>query len=364
MSDTNTIKHPGEYLLSEIARRNMKQNELAIRTGVSEKHISTILNGTKDISPSFARKLEIALGSEKGYWLKLQAEYDAEKVRIEEENGITDEEIGILKLLKDITDYFIKQRIMHNDCPEPDKILQLREILRVSNLTAIPKITYNAAYRAQVKSRSNTNIDPFVLFSWQRLCEIQTESIIIANDFSKELLQSNLDRIRQEISSPKITESLDSLKAIFAECGIAFDVVKHFRGAPVQGFIKQTDNGKVILCLTLRGKKADRFWFTLFHEIGHLLNGDLNTRFVDFSSIQGNIEERADAFARDTIIPPEPYMHFVALRGYTDINVIKRFSDKIGIPYWMTIGRLQSDGWLDWSDYANASPRYVWVENA
>lgn len=72
-------------MLSEIAKRNMTQSELAICTGVSFKHISTIVNGTKTISVSFARKLDIALGEKSGTWAAYQAE-------MEEKNGITEEE--------------------------------------------------------------------------------------------------------------------------------------------------------------------------------------------------------------------------------------------------------------------------------
>ena len=45
-------------MFSEITKRGKKQSELAIRTGATPKHISTIINGTKEISVSFARKLE------------------------------------------------------------------------------------------------------------------------------------------------------------------------------------------------------------------------------------------------------------------------------------------------------------------
>ena len=46
-------------------------------------------------------------------------------------------------------------------------------------------------------------------------------------------------------------------------------MVKSIKGAAVQGFIRKINN-KVRLCVTLRYNYADSFWFTLFHEIGHL----------------------------------------------------------------------------------------------
>ena len=47
METALTSKHPGELLLSELSKLGMKQKELALRTGLSEKHISTVINGNK-----------------------------------------------------------------------------------------------------------------------------------------------------------------------------------------------------------------------------------------------------------------------------------------------------------------------------
>lgn len=360
MSDMKLPVHPGKVLYSELEKVGMSQKELAIRTEVSEKFISVIINGTKNISATMARKLEIALGSEKGFWSKLQSEYDRELAIIEEENGITQEERAVLKPLDDITKHFIGQGIMHNDCGEVEKVLQLRSVLRVSNLLQIPKITYNAAYRVQLKD--STNVDPYVLFAWQRLCEEQTKNIKLNCQFNADNLCGRLGDIKRTmfLSDPNAMRS--KLQKIFAECGVAFDIVKHFRGAPVQGFIKQTDGGKAILCVTIRGKSADRLCFSLFHEIGHLLNGDLNTRFVDFDTVKSEMESRADSFARDTLIDPVKYMAFVRSGKYHYLDEIKNFSETIGVPHWIVIGRLHNDEWLDWSYFANEAPKFEWNE--
>ena len=137
---------------------------------------------------------------------------------------------------------------------------------------------------------------------------------------------------------------------------------KKSESAPVQGFIKQTNSGKIILCLTIRGKKADRFWFSLFHEVGHLLNGDLDTRFIDFDSVKSEMENNADQFARDTLIDPISYKRFISTRNYNNLIYIKNFANSIYVPYWIVIGRLHSDQWLDWSYYANEAPSFEWVD--
>ena len=72
------IIHPGETLAEVLEDREMTQKELSIRTGISEKHISTVINGQKNISSSFAKKLEYALGIETEFWMNLQANYERE----------------------------------------------------------------------------------------------------------------------------------------------------------------------------------------------------------------------------------------------------------------------------------------------
>lgn len=91
------IIHPGETIAEILEDRDMTQRELAVRTGVTEKHISTVINGQKNISAAFARKLEYALGIETSFWMNLQANYDQELIEFEDVNNISDEEIGVLK---------------------------------------------------------------------------------------------------------------------------------------------------------------------------------------------------------------------------------------------------------------------------
>jgi len=87
------IIHPGETLAEVLEDREMSQKELAIRTGMTEKHVSTIVNGMKPISVAFAKKLEYALGIEATFWINLQSNYDIELLEFEKMNNISDEVI-------------------------------------------------------------------------------------------------------------------------------------------------------------------------------------------------------------------------------------------------------------------------------
>jgi HTH-type transcriptional regulator/antitoxin HigA len=351
------IIHPGETLEEILTDKDMSQKELAVRTGVTEKHISTIIKGSKPISVAFAKKLEYALGVDASFWINLQSNYDREILEFEELNQISPEEIMILKPLKSIIEYLGSIGIMNINTNEANLVLDLRKILGISNLTAIPNITYNAAYRAQLAS--NVNIDVYVLFAWQRICEILTSQANLLGNLDIDKLRSKLSEIKQ-LMFLHADQIEIKLTDIFSECGIAFKIVKHFTGAPVQGFIKSCDQGRLILCMTIRQASADIFWFSLFHEIGHILNGDIKQKFVDFSSVKGDIEEKADLFASNVLLDFNCYKEFVLKRDFT-IKAIQKFSDEQGVRSFIVIGRLQNDHLLEWNQFSNEKVLYKWV---
>jgi HTH-type transcriptional regulator/antitoxin HigA len=148
------------------------------------------------------------------------------------------------------------------------------------------------------------------------------------------------------------------LKKIFAECGIVFQVVKNFTGAPVQGFIKKNDN-KIILSMTIRRAFADEFWFTLFHEIGHLLNGDIvSTQFIDYADSRSDMEDKADEFARKTLINEEEYNAFISKNKLTEEEIIK-FAKEQEVKPFIVVGRIQKEK-NDFKIFYNLKTRYKW----
>ena len=172
-----------------------------------------------------------------------------------------------------------------------------------------------------------------------------------------------LDKLQESISEIKQTMFLrgnqiqKELTRILAECGISFRIVPNFKGAPVQGFIKKTEEGSLILCMTLRQKFADIFWFTLFHEISHILRGDTKSDFVDFASVSGEAEAKADQMARDFLINERDYKAFVESGQYRSARATAMFAEKQGVRDYVVRGRLMKEEIIPWGD----RPKYVWA---
>ena len=99
--------HPGEYLAEIIEERGYSQKELAIRTGVTEKHISSVINGKSNITNEFAQKLAIALNTSSTLWINLQANYDSELFYIEQNENITIEERKTANEIKNLVEIIL-----------------------------------------------------------------------------------------------------------------------------------------------------------------------------------------------------------------------------------------------------------------
>ncbi len=109
------------------------------------------------------------------------------------------------------------------------------------------------------------------------------------------------------------------------EKGIAVIIEARLDQTHLDGSALLADGGHPVIGLTLRQNRLDNFWFTLFHEIGHVmrhLSSDTPTIFdVEIDQKHGDrIEREADEFALDTLIPPDRWEEVKGLRYAKDIR--------------------------------------------
>lgn len=357
------IIHPGETIAEFLEEKNMSQKELAIRCGVSEKHVSTVINGQKNISVDFAKKLEYALEIDAIFWINLQTNYDKDIIEFEEINNISEEELALLSKFKNIFKEYRKYGFLESNLSKVDEVLEARKLFKVSNLLQIKKITHVGAYRIN----NNNTTDEYIMYAWERLCELidenkdDSEKEDYNNNFDLELLKSSIEDIKK-IMFLEPNEIISKLRTIFAKCGISFYMMKNFTGAPVQGYIRKNTRDGLSLYMTIRGSYADIFWFSLFHEIGHIINGDVKNNFIDYNSMPEEIERRANEYAANSLISKKSYTEFLKNNNFDLTSIIELAKNNNVKPY-ICIGRLMKENYIKWNQYSNFRERYELIEN-
>jgi HTH-type transcriptional regulator/antitoxin HigA len=150
--------------------------------------------------------------------------------------------------------------------------------------------------------------DRMALFAWctQVLLRAKKESVSnrytpgsITNEFLREL--SKLSMLAE---GPKLA------KKMLAEKGVRLIIESHLPKTYLDGALLSL-GGEPVIGMTLRYDRVDNFWFTLFHELGHLMH-DFDTQedavFTDDMTLDsesgayGESEKRADRTALDALI--------------------------------------------------------------
>lgn len=356
------IIHPGETISDVISERNITQAELATRTGVTPAYVSNVISGKKGISSKFAMALEYALDVPKSFWLNLQANYDAELLEYNEANTVTPDEMDVLQSLHEVVAWLRRMRLIAQGESKTDTILSLRKALRISNITALSSLVTVGAFRVSQKA----SVDPIVMGAWLRLCQVLGErNAVTVPQFSQESTEQMIAELKAIMIDPNANLQTD-LARVLAQYGIKFCVVPNFPGAPVHGYISQNKDGEYQMALTIRGAYADIFWFSLFHEIGHIVNGDVSraSNFIDtIENADPDREAAADQFAGDRLLNPGSYAEFIATKDYRSIDAIQQYAASQSVSPHIVIGRLQKEKKIPYSWFSNYKTRYKWIES-
>ncbi len=109
------------------------------------------------------------------------------------------------------------------------------------------------------------------------------------------------------------------------------------------------------MALTVRGKYADVFWFSLFHEIGHIVKGHLSGDNIE----ERDYEKEADEYARNTLIEPAHFKYFVETnnKNFSRQSIIE-FAKEIAVSPGIVLGRLQNERYLQYNMYVDLKEKY------
>lgn len=153
------------------------------------------------------------------------------------------------------------------------------------------------------------------------------------------------------------------MQRIFAECGVAFVLLPHLRNSGVNGAVKWINSDRVVLAMNNRGLDADKFWFSLFHEVEHVFQQKTKTVFISstaekMTDINIQLENDADKFAADFLIPPDDYKNFAPTK-YTSDDEIIDFARTVGIHPGIVAGRLQHEKIIPQNRCSGLKEKYI-----
>ena len=343
---------PGETLADEIAARSMSQTELAARLGRPVQVVNEIIHGKKAITDNTALGLEKVLGIPAAFWVNLEQNYRMTRARLQEGDRLQAEAEWLKELpVREMQ----KRRWIVTGRNTQEKVRALLQFFGVANVSAYRKTTEVLGFRIS----ENAKLSPGALAAWLRKGEVEAQKIE-TRPFDSALLLDAARAARSMTEQPA-QEFAPRLTRLFADAGVAFVVVRELPKTGANGVARWLTDRKALIQLNLRYKWQDIFWFTLFHEVCHVLKHGNQKIIIDGIDKKAPFEDEANQWAADFLIPPSAWSEF---RHGSPFNksIIITFARQIGISPGIVVGRLQRERRMKYSEMTGLKGRFGWTD--
>jgi len=349
------LSPPGDTIEDLLEERGWTKGELAERLGRTPKYVSELVGGAAPISAETAAKLSRVLGSSPKFWLEREAHYRAALERKKELTPSAEAS----SWLRDLPLKWLQAEGLVPSSAQGGQLIQAcLRYFGVADVSAWKRV-YGKPMTA-FRSSSTFKKCPGAVAAWLRRAELSATDIRggtwNANGFKAALVQ-----LRPLTTEEEPTVFVEKLTEACAKFGVAVVFVPAPPGCPVSGATRWLTPEKAMLALSLRHKSNDHLWFTFFHECGHLLRHGKKLEFIEgMDGLDRALEEEANSFARDLLIPPSLAPELPSLRRSASVV---EFAARAGVHPGIVVGRLQHDHHIGYQTLNGLKQRYVWAKS-
>ena len=338
------VSPPGRILSRELDARGWTQRDLAEIMERPPQTINAIVKGNKQITPETAIELAEALGTSAELWTNLEAKYRLFVAKKEANGPSADSSIArksYLYSLAPVTEMmkrgWIKAAGSVGELEE-----QLCHFFGIDDIDQPPTLA--------VSCRQAENHDPEVQaqVTWVK----RVENLVCG----QEVATFDLDGLKA--SMPKLLACTDDVEHValvpqlLLELGVHFAIVPHLSKTYLDGAAFYV-GGRPVVALTLRYNRIDSFWFTLLHELGHIVAQHQGGYLDDLNNLAVNQEEtEANQLAADWLIDSSALNDFVAATTpYFSAKKVQAFAQAQHRHSGIIVGRLQRDGQIPYNNF-------------
>ena len=353
---------PGETVADLLLEKNLPIRNLGQLLGIAPTEANALLTGDTQITESLAKRLAECLGASESFWRNRELQYHLDQARLLENEH---EWLRNLPTGDMVTFGWIKTASNLDE-----KIAACKQFFGVSNTPE-----WNAKYASLLGAtafRASSAFEPEMssVATWLRRGEIEALSIP-CQPWNPVAFEHSLGTIRGLTRQKDPTVFLPDLRSICADAGVAVVIVRSPQKCAASGATWFNSLDNAVLQLSFRFLTDDHFWFTFFHEAGHLLlHGEnlsprspssANPRWIleDVGTSNAEVDEQeANDFAYRTLIPEET--EHVLMNLAPSHRDIVRYARQIGVSPGIVVGQLQHHGLIRRNQLNQLKRRFRW----
>lgn len=345
---------PGATVLDILVERRCSVREFAAATHRSTQEVARLLNGVDRLTPDWAQALAEALGASPQFWLSREDQYRSDMERLWKSSGEPDVAWLDELPLADMT----KFGWISGSKSKAEVAMNALAFFGVTSAGAWRRQYSQAIEAAAYRASEAFESKPGAVAAWLRQGEIRAAEVDCA-DWSPSRLEEAIPCLRALTREPDPAVFLPKLAEACSSCGVAIVVARAPDGCRASGATKLLSAKKALVLLSFRHLADDQFWFTVFHEIGHLLRHASEGLFLEGVDVtRPEAEEEADAFAVESLFTVE------GARQLRDLPLnkfaIARHARRLGIAPGLVVGQLQALGRVPYRHFNYMKARYVW----
>jgi len=346
----NWSSAPGDTIADLLRERRISMVDFAQRIGQTLDDAVSLVEGRATITIGLARNLEEVLGASVEFWMSRDFQYRQDVSRLHQ---IDDEWLAELPVGDMIKFGWLRP------APRPaDEMVACLRFFAVPNVSAWRR-TY-AEIQKMVAFRTSASFEsrPAAVAAWLRQGEIIGEAIDCGS-WSARRFEESLFEIRSLTRQKDPKRFILELQKQCATNGVAVAVVRAPNGCRASGATRFISENKALLLLSFRYGSDDQFWFSFFHEAGHLVLHGQKGFFLEGMEGAGSTEEQeANAFAERILVPLE-FRNQVLNLPLSHRDVIK-FARRLGISPGILVGQLQHYGRIGQDHLNGLKRRFRW----
>jgi len=333
------VFHPGETLSETLSEMGMSYKEFALRCGLSEKTINEIVKGKASISPETSMKFEQVLGIPAYFWITRQSEYDQYIARLRK-NELLSQSIEWAKK-------FPIAKMVEKGWIEKCKTWEEKTNALLSFFSFASDKAWEDYYCSQeLRTAFRISLkqvkDPYSVSAWLRKGDIDIKETKIAKEYNKKTLESLLPKMR-DIMLEQPEDFFKQLHDVCFDAGVILIHTPCLTNAPISGATRWFGDIPLIQ-ISCRFKRNDNFWFTFFHELGHIILHGKKDVFLEFENGENKYdyskEHEANEFAKEMTFSKELENKFLIDYEITHDDIIS-FANKYRVHPSLIVGRLQ-----------------------
>lgn len=349
---------PGQTIRDLMAENRLSVRELAQSIDLSPDGLEYLLEGGAPLTKPVAERLATVFGATASFWLRREAQYRA-KLRV---NGVvpdhTDEHY--LQWMKGLP---IKDMVsfgwLEDSASPAEKLRKCLEYFGVHSLdewnNSYGEVSEDVAFRTSEAYPASA----LATAAWLRQGELLSERFE-SSIWNPKLFREALSEARALTLIPDPSEFVPKLQSLCSAAGVSVVVVRAPSGCRASGATYFVEPTKAVLMLSGRYLTDDHFWFSFFHEAGHLLlHLDIGSPILETSD-DGHSERETEAnqFAIDMLLPKEYQDRLPGVGG--NLRGIIRLARDAGVSRGIVVGQLQHRGLVKQGHFNDLKARYKW----